>query len=359
MKENPTVISAAKRIVIDCERMKYPHTGLYHFCLQLGRSLLQEAEREEFFFFVAKKNKDIFGRDTQYIQQHFAHKLLLPDTRRFDVWHVTHQGSPYFPDKRKIPIVLTVHDLNFMKDHSKSPDKKRKYLKELQHKTDRADHIVAISQFVLDDLRQHIHLRNKPTTVIYNGCNISKTVIATEPVVKPATPFLFTIGTIAAKKNFHVLPSLLINNNLQLVIAGITQDESYKKQVVAAAQKAGVSDRVHFTGPVSENEKYWYYKHCEALVFPSLAEGFGLPVIEAMYFGKPVFLSTHTSLPEIGGTAAFYFPDFETETMQMVFENGMKQYADTKMMQPIIQHASRFNWAETARQYLSVYRSLC
>ena len=121
------------------------------------------------------------------------------------------------------------------------------------------------------------------------------------------------------------------------------------------AQKFGVADRVKITGPISEEDKAWYYKNCEAFVFPSIAEGFGLPVIEAMHFGKPVFLSTHTSLPEIGGDAAFYFENFEPETMQNAFAKGMETFKTNNMQQKVIAHAMQFDWQETARQYLKLY----
>lgn len=347
------------KIILDCERMKYPHTGLYHFCLQLGRSLLKEAVEEAISFFMPRKCGPVFGTHAQYIYQHAVHKWILPATAKYNVWHATHQGSQYFPANRKIPVVLTVHDLNFLKGNFKSAAKRKTCLQALQHKIDRADHITTISQFVLDDLHAHIRLNNKPATVIYNGCNINAAILPAAPLVQPGGPFLFTIGTIAVKKNFHVLPALLVNNDKHIVIAGIVQDEAYKKEIIAAAQKNGVLSRVHFTGPVTEAEKYWYYQHCEAFVFPSLAEGFGLPVIEAMAFGKPVFLSTQTSLPEIGGEDAFYFNDFDPENMREILQRGMTVYStDTGLVERLKARAYSFNWQQTARQYIEIYRGL-
>ena len=80
-----------------------------------------------------------------------------------------------------------------------------------------------------------------------------------------------------------------------------------------------------------------------------------MPVIEAMHFGKPVFLSTHTSLPEIGGDAAWYFESFDAEAMQAVYNKGMADYNSADLTPKIIAHANRFDWKETARQYLKLY----
>ncbi|KAI9429020.1 hypothetical protein F5148DRAFT_1296643, partial [Russula earlei] len=235
-----------------------------------------------------------------------------------------------------------------------------KYLKQLQKKIEQADHVVAISRYVLDDVQQYINLDNKPATVIYNGCNITGSLTDIQPPVQlPQQPFLYTIGTITHKKNFHVLPALLAKNNYTLVISGIVQSEEYKQTIIEEAKKWGVENRVLFTGSINENDKYWYYQHCAAFVFPSLAEGFGLPVIEAMHFGRPVILSTLTSLPEVGGEAAYYFQNFEPAHMQQVLANSLQHYNDTPHMATLIQErAALFNWEDTARQYLDIYRSL-
>jgi len=107
---------------------------------------------------------------------------------------------------------------------------------------------------------------------------------------------------------------------------------------------------------VTNGEKSWYYKNCLAFVFPSIGEGFGLPVLEAMYFGKPVFLSSATSLPEVGGKVAYYFDNFEPPQMKNVFEKGMQHYNSEHPEQAIIERAKNFSWEKAADEYLDVYR---
>ena len=93
-------------------------------------------------------------------------------------------------------------------------------------------------------------------------------------------------------------------------------------------------------------------------MFPSYAEGFGLPVIEAMQYGKPVFLSTSTCLPEIGGPDAYYFENFEAAYMQEQFKACMKHYQETNHQEKIRTRASQFTWQNAASQYMDVYKSL-
>lgn len=349
-----------KRILIDCERMRHPHTGLYHYCLQLGNSILKKAggDKEKIAFYLPTSAEHAFGENANYVSQHFIHKLFFPDTKSVDIWHCTYQGSRYYPFGKKVSVVLTVHDLNFLYDGNRSEKRISKYLSRLQLKIDRADHVVAISYYVLEDLKKYLELGDKPTSVIYNGCNIEDTGIINAPEKPVEQPFLFTIGTIVGKKNFHVLPALLVGNDLKLVIAGIESSQEYKKTIIREAQKLNVLDRLIFTGPVSENDKKWYLSNCTAFVFPSIAEGFGLPVIEAMYYGKPVVLSRCTSLPEIGGDCAYYFDNFEPEHMRNVLNASLEDYNKTKPRERIRERARFFSWDRAASEYLDLYRSL-
>lgn len=350
-----------KKVIVDCERMKYDHTGLYHYCLQLGLALERNKDqgREDFYFYTRPSNIGVFGPKGNYIKQHSLQKFFLPSLKDYVVWHATYQATNYFPSLRKIKIVLTIHDINFMHDDSKVQFKRERELKKLQKKINRADHIVAISQFTLNDVRQHLKLDDKAVSVIYNGCNIEEISCITPPRHQPDKKFLYTIGTITDKKNFHVLPALLVNNDYQLIISGITQSDEYKERIVQEARVHGVADRLIFTGSVSENDKQWYLKNCEAFLFPSLAEGFGLPVIEAMYFGKPVILSTLTALPEVGGDAAYYFMNFEQVHMQQVLKDSLAHYnANAYMKEKVKERATMFDWDKTAAHYLEIYRNL-
>ncbi|WP_229211195.1 glycosyltransferase family 4 protein [Dyadobacter jiangsuensis] len=315
-------------------------------------------DKEKIAFYLPTSAEHAFGENANYVSQHFIHKLFFPDTKSVDIWHCTYQGSRYYPFGKKVSVVLTVHDLNFLYDGNRSEKRISKYLSRLQLKIDRADHVVAISYYVLEDLKKYLELGDKPTSVIYNGCNIEDTGIINAPEKPVEQPFLFTIGTIVGKKNFHVLPALLVGNDLKLVIAGIESSQEYKKTIIREAQKLNVLDRLIFTGPVSENDKKWYLSNCTAFVFPSIAEGFGLPVIEAMYYGKPVVLSRCTSLPEIGGDCAYYFDNFEPEHMRNVLNASLEDYNKTKPRERIRERARFFSWDRAASEYLDLYRSL-
>lgn len=352
------MLSGNLRVCIDVERLKYPHTGLYHFCWELGKALmLEKSANDTIYFYIPPSKAGLFGASANYVKQSPIHKWFFPDTASYQVWHSVHQGSDYFPFRRKVPVVLTVHDLNFLHQAQQRPHSIQKRLDALQQKIYRSQHLVTISSFVLAELQQHLDISKITSSVIYNGCNFSD-VAAIPPKQIPGAPFLFTIGTIAAKKNFHVLPALLVDNDYQLVISGIVQEEKYLNTIIEAARHWGVSDRVHVTGSITDATKKWYYQHCTAFVFPSIAEGFGMPVLEAMDLGKPVFLSNLTSLPEVGGSLAYYFTTFDPEEMRRVLAAGLTHYANTSPQEALHQHARSFSWLAAARQYLVIYHAL-
>ena len=146
---------------------------------------------------------------------------------------------------------------------------------------------------------------------------------------------------------------------IHLVLAG-KNTTNYAKDLQQLIEKHALRDRIIITGKISEVDKYYYYKNCLAFVFPSLREGFGIPPIEAMAFGKPVFLSNKSSLPEIGGPHAFYWEHFEPKHMATVFQDGINRYTNDKenYRQKYQQHAASYNWKNTAKKYIEVYKEL-
>lgn len=348
------------RILFDCERMKYPDTGLYHYCLNLGKYVEKNIQlgKEEIFFYTPPGEQDWSYYRVNHFTQNPFHKFILPRTGSFDIWHATYQNTHYMPMRnRKIRVVLSIHDLNFLYDEKKSQSKKQKYLGYLQTLINRADALVCISEFSRNDVLKYCDTRNKPLYMIHNGSNLLEDPLLAPSSYKPKKPFLFSIGVLNRKKNFHVLLPLLKNNTMELLIAGKFDDRQYIHYMQEQSRELGVEDNVRLLGRISENEKSWYFNHCRAFAFPSVSEGFGLPVVEAMSCGKPLFLSSRTALPEIGGDVSFYFNDFMPEHMEEVFNRGMAIYNSNGLSARIRERGTHFCWHKAAREYLDVYRT--
>jgi glycosyltransferase involved in cell wall biosynthesis len=342
--------------------MKYENTGLYHYCLNLGSHLSKfiKKDTEVLAYYCPIEATQIFGKSRQLIIQNELHKLRMPLVDKFKIWHATYQDSYYIPFRnRKIKVVLSIHDLNFMYDALKSEAKKERYLRRLQMLINRADALICVSEFCKKDVLFYCDVVNKPLHVIHNGTNTLTEPELLKQSYRPVKPFIFSLGTVVPKKNFHsLLPLVQDHTDMELVIAGRIDDVGYYQFMLDTAKLMGISKKIKLIGPVSESEKSWYFNNCHAFAFPSTAEGFGLPVAEAMSVGKPLFLSDKTALPEIGGDVAFYFENFSAAHMNETFATGMKRYKLLNMQERIIQKGKEYNWDIAAQEYWKIYRSL-
>ncbi|MGL5014380.1 MAG: glycosyltransferase family 4 protein [Bacteroidales bacterium] len=358
MSRNSNIAQSPKpNVLFESSKIKYPNTGLYTFCKELSAALFNESKARggKLSLLMESRFKNRLLAEIPYKPLKIWHKCFLRINNDFNIWHAPFQLCKYFP-KGNHKTLLTIHDLNFL--YEKSEKKIEWYKKKVGRNIKHADHIVAISEYVKQDILKHFDVKESCITVIYNGSTKYVGDLIKPEIVSDLNPFLFSIGTVLPKKNFHVLPSLLVGNNYNLVISG--NPSAYNDRILEEARRWDVEDRVIITGPINEQEKNWLYKNCEAFLFPSIAEGFGLPVIEAMQYGKPIFLSKHTSLPEIGGDDAYYFDwDFTPEEMRIVLQSGLEEYnSNPSIKDRLIKRHELFTWENAAKSYYDIYEQL-
>ena len=350
------------RIILDCDLMKHRHSGLYQYCLNIGnyvdRILEQQHSKDQIRYYVPASIVNDFDNSSHSITEKKLHRIFNPYLWDCDIWHAPFQSGRIIPaNNKRTKVLLTIHDLNCLHE-GKPADEQKRSLQHTQKLIDRADAIVCISEFCKKDVLTNCDIKNKPVYVIHNGTHRLHDPKLNTISYKPRAPFLFGMGYVNRKKNFHVLLPMMKDNNYELIIAGRLDEPDYIDSIRMQAEELGVGERIKLLGPVSETEKAWYLKNCLAYMHPSLAEGFGAPVVEAMAFGKPMFLSSYTSLPEIAGDVAFYFSNFEKDHMHAVFNQGMAIYQSNGLSKRIIQKGSEYNWEKKAMEYLNVYRSL-
>lgn len=345
------------RILIDLSILKNVHCGLGQVALNYGyffRDSYTPQPNEQIYLLVPSQFVGAFGDKVKYI---IAHKIyrVFPWLigKRFDVWHAIHQLSRYRPFAKR--YILTIHDFNFV--YEKRGKKVEQYLKKIQKKAERAEKIVCISEFARQETKRYLQMGKKSIDVIYNG--IERIDLQQELVpaqVAPQKPYLFTIGECKEKKNFHVLLDIMqYLPQYQLYIAGNDHTE-YADRMRATIAAKGIQN-VHLLGLVSPKEKVWLYRHCAAFVFPSLFEGFGLPIVEAMLFRKPVICSQETSLIEIGGKhVQFFEKGYPPKESAELIERAMQNKADRQ--EAAYQYAISFSWEHHLSSYLLLYRTL-
>ena len=350
-------------IIFDCQSLRAPDNGYFHYALNLAKALLKESKRhsEEAGLYLPDCAKPLFEECGEFPVRRWHHidKHYMYLGPKVHLYHVSNQLTHYAPMSFRLPVLTTVHDMNcihFTEDKDSYDFLYRLTARAIRHST----RIVTISEVARKDVCECFNLDPADVDMVYNGaCKYEGPV--TKPEIVPDGKFLLYLGRISGSKNIHSLPAILEGNDYRLVIAGRHEKIALEtERIIEEARRWGCEDRIIFTGGVSEPEKHWYLQNCEAFLFPSFAEGFGLPILEAMMYGKPVFCSDRTSLPEIGGDCVFYFNhDFEPRAMQEEFRKGMETYLSGGLPpEKIIARTELFSWEKAAKEYYDIYEKM-
>ena len=342
------------RILIDLSMLRHPWCGLGQIAMSYGRWY---AEHPEYIakgctvtLLVPKEYVGSFGDHVEYLQARDIYRILPSLMPKYDVWHSIHQLSPFRPACRATRRILTIHDVNFI--HEKKGAKQRKYTRRLQKECDSAAELCFISHYSQSDTQNHIDCKLTPQHVIYNGVNdLTSGTQSPLPEDFDRQPFFLSIGVVKKKKNLHtLLPMMDLLPEYRLIIAGDDSDP-YAHKLRGELPR---HPNVNMVGTVNDHQRRWLYAHCAGLLFPSLAEGFGLPVIEAMQWGKPVFCSNSSSLPEIGSKHACYFQDFTPAHMAAVVKNGLASFTPQKSKDEQ-DYASTYSYERHMDEYWKLY----
>jgi glycosyltransferase involved in cell wall biosynthesis len=341
-----------KKILIDAGKLKHRYTGLgevaFHFAAEIINQYDTWKDKNfEFYFLVPRNYIGAFGNKVKYIPLNFFWRHFSFVQKKFDLWHALHQDSAYMPGYKKSFYLLTVHDLFAVKR-----------LDTIYKKIKRANALAAISNFTRHAIQQQWQLQT-PITVIYNGVEDISNLQKIQPQgVNEKDHFYFHISSLMPKKNIGALLDMMqLMPEKKLVIAG-SWNSKYGRQLTAQIQQLQLQNIICLTD-ISNQQKAWLYAHCEAFLLPSLLEGFGLPVIEAMHFGKPVFISNLSSLPEIGEDKAFYFSSFDAPAMKnTVLQKIEDAKADFGFSEALKKHATSFSWQKNVQAYLTWYEDI-
>lgn len=347
------------RVLIDLDRLKDVNNGLGQVALNLAREIAGlQLPDIEFTLLVPKDFVGKFGHLVQYEVLSNKRRWLPFLCRKYDLWYTIHQDSWYFPSRFSTPYVLTINDLNY------ANEKKGIHLwyrsKRLQLKIQRARTIIGISQSTVGDIRKHFDVLKKDVRVIYCGVEVKTFENVAKPGFVPTGKFLFAVGVVQPKKNYKVLPPFigLLPENYSLIIAG-NKSGSYAEELMHDITDLNLSDRIILPGIISDEDRFWCYQNCHAVVFPSLLEGMGFPPIEAMRFGKPVFASTSTSIPEVCGPYAYYWQNFGPDYMARVFTENIGQfYASPSKASEVVQHSLKYTWTANVEQLVALFRQI-
>lgn len=266
--------------------------------------------------------------------------------------------SHYAPRFSPIPTAISIMDLSYIK----FPELfKKNDLYQLinwtKYSAKKASRIFTISLASKNDIIKEYKLPEDRVVVTYPGLKL----LSAKPKMTKGNYILF-VGTLQPRKNIVKLIeafSKLKTNHPDLDLLIVGKKGWLFEDILKAPKKFNVSDSVKFKDFVSDLELVSLYKNAQCFVLPSLYEGFGLPVLEAMKYGCPVITSNVSSLPEAGGNAALYV---NPEDVSDIKEKMEKILSDKKLRDEMIkkgyEHVKKFSWEKTARETLKVLEEI-
>ena len=280
-----------------------------------------------------------------------------------DVVHAPVNIAPLLSGR---PSVVTVHDLAFRIFPEQYPSAKQRYLDLLTRRSvERATQVIAVSENTCADLLHFYTVHPERVHVVPNGVDPSLRPIRDEARLErfrakhdlPAQFILF-LGTLQPRKNLVTLlrawTRLDTAARLPLVVAGA---QGWKfEPIFDEARALGIADDVQFKGYVEGSELALWYSAATIFVYPSLYEGFGLPVLEAMACGAPVISSNSSSLPEVSGDAAMLVDPEDVDGLARAIDRlSHDSNLRSRLSSRGIERSKLFSWARTARETAGIY----
>jgi glycosyltransferase involved in cell wall biosynthesis len=271
---------------------------------------------------------------------------------RCDLFHGLNQRMPRHRFRR---AVCTFHDLFVMTSEYSTPEFRSRFTLQAREAAERADLIICVSEFTVRQVQSLLHVERSRLRVIHHGTRF----VETPPCVN-RQPWILHVGAVQTRKNLVRLIEAFetaVEAPWRLVLAG---GEGFgAAEVRARAALSPARDRIEFTGWVDDQRLAELYARSSMLAFPSLDEGFGIPVLEAMAWGLPVVASNTSSLPEICGDAALLVDPTDTAALAAALRSVCGDPALAAAMAARgRERALRRPWSAAAAETLRVYAEL-
>jgi glycosyltransferase involved in cell wall biosynthesis len=283
-----------------------------------------------------------------------AGRFLLGETRAprsADVFHGLNQRLPHARLRR---AVTTFHDLFVLTGEYSTPEFRRRFAEQARDAAGRSDRIIAVSQFTARQAIDILGVEEARVRVVHHGVRapVSAAAVTRQKII-------LHVGAIQRRKNISRLVDAFerVDPGWQLVLAG---SAGYGAQEIAARIGAARSrDRIRMPGYVPPAELANWYAQAAIFAFPSLDEGFGMPVLEAMAGGTPVIASNRSAIPEVAGDAAWLVDPEDTDELAdalVALTQDPERRAD--LSRRGLARAAQFTWAEAVEKTWQVYREV-
>ena len=324
------------------------------------------------------------------IKEALSHNIIIKDTERrlgsfwmyiklpkilkednIDVfWGTQHLLPMRNKYTKNMKFVLTIHDLAIKKLKTVG-SLKNSIIQKLfvKRSLKAADKIIAISEATKKDIIELYNIKEEKISVIYNGTNLKESSYKLSQEQEKEIqekfdiknePYIFFLSTIEPRKNVETLIKAYEyirekGENIKLILAG---GLGWKYEgVLELIHRSRYKEDICMPGYISKEEKEYLFKNAKCFVYPSLYEGFGLPILEAMINKQLVVTANNSSLPEVGGQAAFYYDEalnFENLGNKILEVISLDDEERNKKINQGLEQAKKFTWEKCAKETLEI-----
>lgn len=372
------------RIGYDAKRLFNNFTGLGNYSRTLVHDLAHYYPDNEYFLYSPKIT---VNHDTQtFASSPMYHYFIAPKfwpnalwrtyhipklakKHELDVYHGLSHEIPVGIDQTNIKSIVTIHDLIY-KSHPDqyAPLDRKVYDSKIKYALEHADKVIAISQSTKQEILKYFKVEEEKIEVVYQSCSgiflQRKSAQAKEEVqskYKLPSEYYLYIGSIVERKNLlGILKAILAlpkDLQLPLVVVGNGRGE-YRKKVDDFIAKHAMESSVHFIGP-DFDDLPTIYQMSKLFLYPSVAEGFGIPVLEALLSQVPVITSNCSALPEVGGEGAL---KVDPTSVDGIRSSIIKVFSDddktTRNIEIGFKHALEFSGKNASDQLMGIYQNL-
>jgi glycosyltransferase involved in cell wall biosynthesis len=352
--------------------------GVGQYAFNLLKSLHSIDKKNKYIIYLKKTPLPDFPKENKnwhykvFGPQKLWTKIALPihlcfQKEKINLFYSTSHYSPIFAP---CPTVPTIHDLGYLQFQSQFTKKDLyQLINWTKQSIKKAAHIITVSNFSKNELQKIYKINPQKITIAYNG-------VENPPKIKSKTQQKILSKYGLESKNYHLyLGTLKPNKNIPFLIKSfasylkITNSKTQPNLVIAGkkgwlfseifttVKKEGIESNVIFTDFVDEIQKWTLYKHSKSLILPSIYEGFGIPVIEAMKSNTPVISSNIIPLKEVIKNNGFYFnPTNQEELVEQILKLDKLTPSEIKKITDKAKiRADYFSWINTAKSVISVF----
>ncbi len=369
------------KIGFDAKRIFHNTTGLGNYSRDLVRILSSYFPENQYILFNPKKGKvnRLHINNTNVFEQlpatflgrlfpgFWRSKLIINQLKKnkIDIFHGLTGELPLGIEKTNIKTVVTIHDLIFVRyPEQYKPIDRQIYIKKFSYAAKKADVVVAISEQTKRDIIDFLHINPDKIKVIYQGCHpVFKQLLSDnliQSVLKkyniPAK-YLFYIGSVIERKNLLSVVKAVQQTGDNLVVVG--EGDQYMQQVIQYIAKHKMQHQITFLKGLTMEEIAVLYKKAEIFVYPSTFEGFGIPIIEALYSGVPVITGQGSCFSEAGGDYSQYIdPQNIKEITDRINTIKNNPKIKSEMIEKGLEFVQKFNDDQIAQHWLTLYEQL-